>query len=400
MYEFIGLTGVVALIAVVVLVKRMLAPGGSRSAAARPRRRSAAPRTATAPAPTSAHAASEVNAEPATPVAVAAVPAAIDKFRLIDEWELPSVRKEELLVALRTVAKPPGSIKALLSPKILAGEDANELIQFILREPIIAAKVLAAVNSPLYGLTTPIVSAGQAVTFLGLTTVRNVVLQTLTRDSFKAGDPALQRVCDGLWNCATIASEICHRVAQRMGMANPGALSTQALLSYFGDFAVLTLFAEHSRRVDWQAGLLARTVAEQRDLGVNARTLGCLLMRDWHLPDEIVDGVLEDGRVLVTPPECYPPQRAARLAVCYASTRLGERIAFGNLRDLSGFNFRSGDEPDYFYLNRYLARPELSRFYEHLHAQETCDIVRRYALEPWVPSGEPTAPRAPSATHR
>ena len=313
----------------------------------------------------------------ASPAAPAAVPAALSGFRLLTENDLAPDQKAVLLTALRAIAKPPRSMNTVLSPDFMDGERTNELVEFIMREPIVAAKVLATVNSPFYGLQSPIGSVGHAVTFLGLNTVRNVAVQMLAKESFKTDNPALQKVCDGIWNAGMIASELCFRLAQKLGMPDQGTLSTQTLLSFFGDFAILLVLPAQSSTHNWQAGLLARTEAEQRETGVNSSIVGSLLMQEWGLPPGIVEGVGEVASVLVTPPGAQSPQRAARLALRYASARIGESVAFGGLRDLDEFDFRTDTSPEYYFLSQYFALPDLARFHEHLRTPEMRGVVRK-----------------------
>jgi HD-like signal output (HDOD) protein len=268
-------------------------------------------------------------------------------------------------------------MNTMLSPDFMDGDRTNELVEFIMREPIVAAKVLATVNSPFYGLQSPIGSVGHAVTFLGLNTVRNVAVQMLAKESFKTDNPSLQKICDGIWNAGMIASELCFRLAQKLGMPDQGTLSTQTLLSFFGDFAILLVRPAQSGTNNWQAGLLARTDCEQRETGVNSCIVGSLLMQEWGLPPGIVEGVGEVAGVLVTPPAAQSPQRAASLALRYAAARIGERVAFGGLRDLDAFDFRTDASPEYYFLNQYFALPALARFHEHLHSPEIRGTVRR-----------------------
>jgi hypothetical protein len=100
-------------------------------------------------------------------------------------------------------------------------------------------------------------------------------------------------------------------------------------------------------------------------------------MQEWGLPPPIVEGVGEAASVLVTPPDGQAAQRAARLALRYASARLGERVAFAGLRDLDTFDFRTDAAPEFHFLNQYFALPGLARFHEHLHSPEIQGVIRK-----------------------
>jgi len=107
-----------------------------------------------------------------------------------------------------------------------------------------------------------------------------------------------------------------------------------------------------------------------------------LLMQEWRLPETVVDGVRDVIDVLVRPPELLKPARAARLALCYACARIGEKVAFGGLTDLDEFDLVAEEGPEYFFLKRYLARPELSRFREELRSSEIRAVIARVSAVP------------------
>jgi hypothetical protein len=120
-----------------------------------------------------------------TPVesAVADPPAELATFRLMAPDDVDPVRSGTLSRLMQRLGKPIAGMQAMLSPEVLETDDSNELAQFVLREPTIAARVLATVNSPFYCLQSPIGSVGQAITFLGMNMTRAVVMRVLSQDA-------------------------------------------------------------------------------------------------------------------------------------------------------------------------------------------------------------------------
>ena len=76
-------------------------------------------------------------------------------------------------------------MQQLLSPEFVARASSTELSELVMAEPLIAAKVLSTVNSPFYALQKPVTNIGQAVTFLGINTVRSICLQYMLAEAFK-----------------------------------------------------------------------------------------------------------------------------------------------------------------------------------------------------------------------
>ena len=70
-----------------------------------------------------------------------------------------------------SAVRPSRLIQHLAAVDLLNEASAARLVELIAAEPVIAGKLLSAVNSPLYGLQVPVASVAQAVTFLGLTQV-------------------------------------------------------------------------------------------------------------------------------------------------------------------------------------------------------------------------------------
>lgn len=352
------------------------APSPRPAAAARPPRM---------PVPVVARAAD--SAPPAPPVAPAPAefftppPALVDGF----DWHLAATlddaRRQALVATLGRIRRPPAALHQMLSPQFLDRASSQALSELINGEAQLAAKVLATVNAPLYGLSRPVSSIGQAVTFLGLNTVRSIVLRDLLDGSFAAqsptANPALKQATQELWNASALASELCNRLSSKLGMADAGALVAQVLLSFLGHLATTTLLAERTGAAPPAAGnLLARTRAAQDTLGLGPAEIGGLLLQAWGLPATIVDGVRAIDRVLVTPAGALPASAGAQLALAHLCARLGEQLAAADAPaaaspgGLAGLSAGLLEAEENFHLRAHLATPVLARLGDHLQASD------------------------------
>lgn len=322
-------------------------------------------------------AATLVAAEPALP---AEIPAELAGWRFVGRDELAAQRRWALQTELRNIPRPPLSLHKLLSPELLDSATSIEINDLILGEALIAAKVLARVNSPFYGLRRPVLSIGQAVTFLGLNAVRSISLQYLLDQSFQASSPEHKKVFDTVLSASALAGELCLKLAQRLDWPEQGSLVTQVVLSFLGQLATVSLMP--GERSVWIAenGLLERASAEQAQLGLAAAEIGSLLMQEWGLPASLIEEVREIDQILLTPPALMAPQRRTRLALCYLCARLGERLALGSLSDLCAFDPATDSSAELFYLRSYLVLPELARLVEFLHAPELGKSIQQMRL--------------------
>ncbi len=298
------------------------------------------------------------------------MPPALADFTLIGEADISLETQAQLQAALNDISLPHRSLRDLMSPEFLESGASKKLSELILREPMLAARLLARVNSSFYSLQSPIVSVPHAITFLGISAVRNLSLRFMAEDSFKAETPEMQALFANVWDAGMIASELCVLLAQKLGWKETAASSTQTVLSFLGCIATMTLLPKESAATAWRSGLLTQIQLEQAELGLNSLIVGGVLMRLWGLPQSIIDDVNATQRILVTPVEEMNRGDRARLALCYLSSRAGQQIALGAIHEARDINFGASTEPEDHHLHGYLGLPELARIHEHLAAPD------------------------------
>jgi HD-like signal output (HDOD) protein len=243
-----------------------------------------------------------------------------------------------------------------MSPEFVQTASSAELAGIVMGEPAVAARVMATVNSPLYGLQQPVQSIGQATTFLGLATVRRLCLQYLLAESFKPRDAAQQREFEVLWRASSMAGELCQHLAQRLRLPEPGALATLLVLSFVGRQAAVALLPDAGAL----AGLDAhqRALHEQSRLGLPAHELGLLLMQAWGLPPDLARDAHAVTALQFDAHLALPAAQAAALTLCAVCAALGERVARGHV-DEAGFDLATDPEPDIAALRPRLTEPPL-----------------------------------------
>lgn len=330
-----------------------------------PARRSASPQPAAASAPLRPL---QPNPEP--------LPAELASFAWITESELDAGRRDTLLTAIRGIPRPPRSMQQLLSPEFLAKASSADLSELIMSEPLIAAKVLSTVNSPMYGLKTPVTSIGQGVTFLGINTVRSICMQYMLAEAFKPKLAEAQQAFDRLWKASAIASELAVRLGKALQLPDQSSLATQVVLGFVGQLATAALIPAAGLGQWLSRDRLLRAGLEQDLLGLNASEVGVVLMKSWELPESLIADVAESGRLLVTPPHTMATDRLPRLTLAYLCARLGERLALRQMNVLDGYQPAADTAADMHHLRAALAHPALARLDEALQAPELLAAVR------------------------
>jgi HD-like signal output (HDOD) protein len=204
-----------------------------------------------------------------------------------------------------------GELTALLRDGGATPADAAAIIE---RDVAMSAKVLAVANSAWFGLRRRVADVRTAAVYVGLTTLRGLVLSA---HAFEGLAPA-RRVEGFDLDAVQRRSHRVAQVARRLlphGEQRDDAF-TAALLH---DVGLLALAAEEG---DYLANVLARARASGRPIveieleerGVTHAELGAHLLAQWGLPDSIVEAVAYHHR----PEELHGPRLDAVAAVAIA----------------------------------------------------------------------------------
>ena len=200
-------------------------------------------------------------------------------------------------------------------------------------DPAFTAELLRTVNSPFYGLKSPVTAAARAATVLGIRALRNLAICFSVRDSlrnssFRAHD------LEAFWqDCLRrgVAARTLARVASRI---SPEEAFTLGLLQDFGMLALLSQNRkEASRWRMWQELLPdARRVEEQARFGMTHDSLCLVLGQHWGLPRQLTESLAwhhapTDPAVPSDVRELAKLAFVADLVCCLMSARTAESLA-------------------------------------------------------------------------
>ncbi|MFW9596261.1 MAG: HDOD domain-containing protein [Macromonas sp.] len=306
----------------------------------------------------------EPNTEAAS-TATDAQPAVLAQLRWLRHEELPETEREALAHRLRVLPRPPLTVHQVLSPDFVETTNSIDLSIMIKGQPAITAKVLGTVNSPLYGLLQPVTHTGQAITFLGLNTVRNLCLQYMLMAPISGVAARRQAVLDNIGQSITLASELCTRLSQKLQWPDASTLVTQVVLYFLGQLVGYGFWPGASASTDvaantWALPLPERMTTEIEQLGLSAAEMGALLLQEWQIPAELVQEVRDIDRIVLTPASELDEARGVRLALCYLCIRLGERIARCEEWEPEHLlHIHDATDAEWFHLQSYLQHPAL-----------------------------------------
>ena len=189
--------------------------------------------------------------------------------------------------------------------------------EIITRDIGLTTGILKLVNSSFFGLPRRIVSTEQAVTLLGLETVRALVLSHYLFSSFdNRRYPGFG--LGGLWDHSLGVARCAKALAtlEGSGKADVDACFMAGLVHDMGKLILADVFEKDYRQV--LATVAARNIttweAEMELLGASHAEIGAYLLGLWGFEESVVLGVAhhhEPGRAGDTPPPAVPLTHAA-----------------------------------------------------------------------------------------
>lgn len=208
----------------------------------------------------------------------------------------------------------PSQPQALAELSMLLGQDEVNLhavSALVEQDMALAATVLKAVNSSLYGLSGRVRNVHQAITYMGMREVAAVTFEMGLKSVFPTA-----RELDPIWERATVRGLLMGRIGQALGV-DPWAAHSAGLFEECGK-PVLYRHAPASyqgllKQATTDEALLA---LESRAFGVTHDALGAALCETWGLAPAAVHSVRYHVSVNAT---LKLPMQVERRAICAIS---------------------------------------------------------------------------------
>jgi len=159
----------------------------------------------------------------------------------------------------------------------------------IQKDPALSAKLLRTVNSSYYGLTTPCGTVPRALGYLGMKTIKSILLGFSLVDVTKTKSD-VQFDFDAFWRRALYSAAAARVLATATQSIDPDEAFVGALFQDLGMLACATALPAEYGRVLAQAGGLHSGLCEVEldELGFTHAEAGACLAERWKLPQMIV----------------------------------------------------------------------------------------------------------------
>lgn len=190
----------------------------------------------------------------------------------------------------------PETYRALVDALAEAEVDLGRVGSIVERDQGIAAKILQLVNSSYFGVRREITSITQATTYLGVKTVRDLVLSTEVFREFESAARVAGFSLQQEQRHSSITARIARRLIDDRRLAEQAFLA--AMLHDIGKLVMVTRVPDSSRKVHEAGGGTASPLheVEEAQLGVSHAAIGAYLLGLWGMPYPIVEAIAHHHR--------------------------------------------------------------------------------------------------------
>lgn len=167
----------------------------------------------------------------------------------------------------------------------------HEIAESVQQDQALSGKVLKTVNSSYYGLTTRCGSIDRAMGYLGINTVKSLVLGFSLVEVTNAGGDDSGFDTTAHWRRAVLGSACARILSERLRVADRDEVFTAALFQDIGMLAMYTAMKERYGEVIEGVEHSELSAVEREEFGFDHALAGSELARKWNLPTHIVDAI-------------------------------------------------------------------------------------------------------------
>jgi putative nucleotidyltransferase with HDIG domain len=253
------------------------------------------PRTPPEPQPVASQPVSQDFTEPPPEEEEAPLEPAGTVMRVSAAPSEPAVVVAPIREGLSEVPPLPHVVRELLRELSDPASNARSVAAIAASDPALAASLIRTVNSAAMGLRRKITSVAEAVSLLGYSLVRSLVIRMrlqLIMPTRGGGQQAYD--AEDLWVHSLAVAYAAEALAERLPELDKGFVSTLGLLHDIGKLAINSYFPTSAEEVRTRSperpdeSFLDR---ERRILGADHAEIGAMLASHWKLPPDLVEAI-------------------------------------------------------------------------------------------------------------
>ncbi len=190
----------------------------------------------------------------------------------------------------------------------MISDDTNSLLDFeevIRLDPTLALRLLENVNSPYYSLVRKVETIAEAVAFIGMDNLRNMIVMDILKNILKNSRDSANFSVNDLWLHSAAVGICCQMVSERVfekkgenaflcGLIHDVGMIIENQIVPDLFIESCDLFALGKKQID---------ACERDIIGTDHTKIGCQLSRNWTLPLEVQEAISFHHKKLDIPPD-------------------------------------------------------------------------------------------------
>jgi putative nucleotidyltransferase with HDIG domain len=219
------------------------------------------------------------------------------RIRVPDESDIERNAGEmvpEIRAGLSQLPPLPNVVADLLREIQNENSTASSIAQIVAIDPALCASILRTVNSAAMGLTRKITAVNEAISFLGVNTVKSVVMRLRLGELLAPVSQQTAMDTEDLWIHCLATSYAAECLSKKSNGVDGGFVATLGLLHDIGRLIVVSRLPDLARALGEAATAGSAEnilTVERRVLGIDHAHLGGDLAAAWKLPPDLVQGI-------------------------------------------------------------------------------------------------------------
>jgi putative nucleotidyltransferase with HDIG domain len=202
-------------------------------------------------------------------------------------------RVEEILADIKHVPSAPQVLQKVLSLVNDPEFSYLELMEIIQLDPGLTAHVLRMANSAYFNLTNPVSSLQQALTYLGVKNIVDVVMSSEVVGFYKKSQNGYIMERGELWRHSMACALLARKMGEDLEYPDTSTLFTAALLHDIGKIVLSQYVGEEFEKIEKLVSEHGKdfVAAEREVLGLDHAVLGAKMAQNWKLPPPIIRAI-------------------------------------------------------------------------------------------------------------
>lgn len=235
----------------------------------------------------------------------------------------------EILAAVDKMQAFPESVQNILRLTSETSCAPKDLVEVIVKDPVVTVKVLRVVNSAYYSLPRKISSIEYAVVFLGFNTIKNLAL-SIAAIGMVPRNPLAGFDSQGYLLHSLVTAGIARQLASRFPDADANDFFLAGLLHDFGNVVVAQAMPDRFKKaLEFSSGNgISLQAALQQSAGLDPFEIGAILLEKWQFPSGLAQAIRQQSRMepgVVSSAMAYGVALANRIS-CKLGHNFGEAV--------------------------------------------------------------------------